>query len=165
MYQGNLLPLGSNTNIFNKSLPAFIDDTLGPTPANIAKWKILIELWRHFWLNRNRLVFEGQKSNTTSPMEAELAAGELRRTDLPNPTPPADLRPCINSNFKGCSTSGPSASDSPLGTELHAEDSRPIHSDNLAATPITNDHETGGDAMVTRSITFDNALPVTIPSH
>ncbi|KAL2610753.1 hypothetical protein R1flu_022445 [Riccia fluitans] len=59
MQNDKLLPFGSSLGIFSLPLPAFIDDALGPTPSSIAKWKVFIELWRLFWMNRNKLVYEG----------------------------------------------------------------------------------------------------------
>ncbi|KAL2610766.1 hypothetical protein R1flu_022458 [Riccia fluitans] len=73
MRKEKLLPMGSNIKIFYKPFPQFIDAALGPTPTSIAKWKVLVELWRQFWLSRNRLVYEGQKGDTTVWLCARLA--------------------------------------------------------------------------------------------
>ncbi|KAL2610762.1 hypothetical protein R1flu_022454 [Riccia fluitans] len=73
MCKDKLLPLGSNIGIFKNSLPAFIDAVLGPVPASIAKWKVIIELWKQIWLSRNKLVYEGQGSDTIVWLCARLA--------------------------------------------------------------------------------------------
>ncbi|KAL2633895.1 hypothetical protein R1flu_005374 [Riccia fluitans] len=73
MCKDKLLPLGSNISIFKNSLPAFIDAVLGPVPTSIAKWKVLIELWRQIWLSRNKLVYEGKGVDTTVWLCARLA--------------------------------------------------------------------------------------------
>ncbi|KAL2610756.1 hypothetical protein R1flu_022448 [Riccia fluitans] len=65
MQNDKLLPFGSSLRIFSLPLLAFIDDTLGPMPSSVAKWKVFIELWRNFWMNRNKLVFEGLGCDTT----------------------------------------------------------------------------------------------------
>ncbi|KAL2610769.1 hypothetical protein R1flu_022461 [Riccia fluitans] len=66
MRKDKLLPLGSNFSIFKNSLPAFIDAVLGPVPASIAKWKVIIELWR-FALDKCILKWwEDKKSDESS---------------------------------------------------------------------------------------------------
>ncbi|KAL3680061.1 hypothetical protein R1sor_023017 [Riccia sorocarpa] len=65
MYRDKLLPLGLSTSIFQLSLPKFIDEVLGPVPGSIARWKVLIEIWRQLWLIRNLHVFERRKKETT----------------------------------------------------------------------------------------------------
>ncbi|KAL2642722.1 hypothetical protein R1flu_010309 [Riccia fluitans] len=73
MQKEKLLPFGSNLHIFARSLPTFIDDALGLMPASVAKWKVIIELWMHFWMNRNKLVYEGMSCDTSLWLFVRLA--------------------------------------------------------------------------------------------
>ncbi|KAL3690990.1 hypothetical protein R1sor_004641 [Riccia sorocarpa] len=65
MQKDDLIPPGCNITSFQLSFPKFIDVALRKDPASIARWKVLIELWKQVWLIRNLLAYEGRKKETT----------------------------------------------------------------------------------------------------